>query len=45
MFALAHLLGIDLMPRIRNWKDRSVLPPVPQHRLRAHRRSVRRAGT
>ncbi|MER8062605.1 Tn3 family transposase [Streptomyces sp. NPDC094022] len=21
MFAIAHLLGIDLMPRIRNWKD------------------------
>ncbi|GHB28694.1 transposase [Streptomyces clavifer] len=21
VFALAHLLGIDLMPRIRNWKD------------------------
>ncbi|MER6610742.1 Tn3 family transposase [Streptomyces sp. NPDC000927] len=21
VFAIAHLLGIDLMPRIRNWKD------------------------
>ncbi|MEU8105642.1 Tn3 family transposase [Nonomuraea muscovyensis] len=22
VFALAHLLGFDLMPRIRNWKGR-----------------------
>ena len=25
VFALAHLLGINLMPRIRNWKDFKIL--------------------
>jgi TnpA family transposase len=27
VFALAHLLGIQLMPRIRNWKDLNNPPP------------------
>ena len=27
MFALSHLLGIELMPRIRNWKDLDFLRP------------------
>ena len=27
IFGLAHLLGIQLMPRIRNWKDLHLLRP------------------
>jgi TnpA family transposase len=27
VFALAHLLGFDLMPRIRNWKDSTFYRP------------------
>lgn len=27
VFALAHLLGFDLMPRIRNWKDLTFYRP------------------
>jgi len=27
VFGLAHLLGIDLMPRIRNWKDMTLFRP------------------
>jgi TnpA family transposase len=30
VFALAHLLGIKLMPRIRNVKDRSFFRPTPE---------------
>lgn len=30
VFALAHLLGIRLMPRIRNWKDLKFYRPSPQ---------------
>ena len=26
IFGLAHLLGISLMPRIRNWKDLTLFP-------------------
>ena len=44
VFALAHLLGFDLMPRIRNWKDLTFYRPSKQSRVRAHRRPVRRAG-
>jgi TnpA family transposase len=29
IFGLAYLLGIQLMPRIRNWKDRNILRPSP----------------
>jgi TnpA family transposase len=32
VFGLAHLLGIQLMPRIRNWKDRTLFRPSrPTH--------------
>ena len=31
-FGLAHLLGIDLMPRIRNWKDLTLFRPLRQSR-------------
>ncbi|WP_344374703.1 Tn3 family transposase [Streptomyces mauvecolor] len=30
VFALAHLLGFDLMPRIRNWKDSTFYRPSKQ---------------
>ncbi|GLW19943.1 hypothetical protein Stsp01_66860 [Streptomyces sp. NBRC 13847] len=30
VFALAHLLGFDLMPRIRNWKDSTFCRPSKQ---------------
>jgi TnpA family transposase len=30
VFALAHLLGFDLMPRIRNWKDLAFYRPAKQ---------------
>ncbi|GAV41726.1 Tn3 family transposase [Streptomyces acidiscabies] len=30
VFALAHLLGFDLMPRIRNWKDLTFYRPTKQ---------------
>ncbi|MFD0395360.1 transposase [Streptomyces nogalater] len=30
VFALAHLLGFDLMPRIRNWKDATFYRPSRQ---------------
>jgi TnpA family transposase len=30
VFGLAHLLGIRLMPRIRNWKDLTLYRPTPQ---------------
>src|ERR687897_128410 len=30
VFGLAHLLGIHLMPRIRNWKDLKLFRPVPE---------------
>ena len=32
VFGLAHLLGIRLMPRIRNWKDLTLYRPTPQSR-------------
>jgi len=32
VFALAHLLGIQLMPRIRNWKDLTLYRPDPASR-------------
>src|SRR5262245_15297857 len=32
IFGLAHLLGIKLMPRIRNWKDLTLFRPSPQAR-------------
>jgi len=31
IFGLAHLLGIKLMPRIRNWKDLKFYRPNPDH--------------
>ncbi|MEV5779085.1 transposase [Streptomyces antimycoticus] len=43
VFALAHLLGFDLMPRIRNWKGLTFYRPSKPHRVRAHRRAVRGA--
>ena len=30
VFALAHLLGFDLMPRIRNWKELTFYRPTKQ---------------
>ena len=44
VFALAHLLGFDLMPRIRNWKELTFYRPSKTDGVRAHRRPVRRAG-
>lgn len=32
VFGLAHLLGIDLMPRIRNWKDLTLFRPSRESR-------------
>src|SRR5262249_7774934 len=32
IFGLAYLLGIQLMPRIRNWKDLTLFRPSSQHR-------------
>ncbi len=32
VFGLSHLLGIRLMPRIRNWKDLTLYRPTPQSR-------------
>jgi TnpA family transposase len=29
IFGLAFLLGIELMPRIRNWKDQHLFRPTP----------------
>jgi len=34
VFALAYLLGISLMPRIRNWKDLTFYRPHPSARYR-----------
>lgn len=34
VFGLAHLLGIKLMPRIRNWKDLKLYRPSKQSRYR-----------
>lgn len=41
VFAIAHLLGIDLIPRIRDRKNLLFFRPAPRE-LRAHRRTVRR---
>jgi TnpA family transposase len=40
--ALSFLLGIKLMPRIRNWKDLRVLPPEQRREVSTHRRAVQR---
>ena len=29
IFGLAYLLGVELMPRIRNWKDQHLFRPAP----------------
>ena len=34
VFGLAHLLGIRLMPRIRNWKDLTLYRPTPESRYK-----------
>ena len=34
VFAMAHLLGIQLMPRIRQWKDLTFYRPEPEARYR-----------
>lgn len=34
VFALSHLFGIRLMPRIRNWKDLTFYKPVKRMRLK-----------
>jgi TnpA family transposase len=34
VFGLAHLLGIRLMPRIRNWKDLTPYRPTPESRYK-----------
>jgi len=38
--ALAYLLGIELMPRIRNWKDQTLVPAHAGCLLRAYRRVI-----
>jgi hypothetical protein len=42
VFGLAHLLGIKLMPRIRNWKDLTFFPSFQGRSLPAYRRAVHR---
>ena len=42
IFGLAYLLGIELMPRIRNWQDLHLFRPDAGAALRAHRRAVHR---
>jgi len=34
VYALAHLFGFDLMPRVRNWKDLNFYRPASQSRYR-----------
>ncbi len=34
VYALAHLFGFDLMPRVRNWKDLNFYRPTAQARYR-----------
>lgn len=34
VYALAHLFGFDLMPRVRNWRDLNFYRPSPQDRYR-----------
>ena len=34
VYALAHLFGFDLMPRVRNWKDLNFYRPAPHSRYR-----------
>jgi TnpA family transposase len=34
VYALAHLFGFDLMPRVRNWRDLNFYRPSPQVRYR-----------
>jgi TnpA family transposase len=41
-FTLAHLLGFDLMPRIRNWKSLVFYQPSKTTEYGAHRRPGRR---
>jgi hypothetical protein len=36
VFALAHLLGFDLMPRIRNWKELTFYRPSKQAEAHVH---------
>jgi hypothetical protein len=36
IFGLACLLGIELMPRIRHWKDQHLFRPAPHVLLQAH---------
>jgi TnpA family transposase len=36
IFGLAYLLGIELMPRIRHWKDQHLFRPAPHVLLQAH---------
>jgi TnpA family transposase len=44
VFAFTYLLGIKLMPRIRNWKDLNffLLPPRQERSLHPHRRFIQR---
>ena len=42
VFGLAALLGIALMPRIRNWKDLKLYRPDTANHLHPHRRPVLR---
>jgi TnpA family transposase len=34
VYALAHLFGFDLMPRVRNWRDLNFYRPCPRARYR-----------
>ncbi|MCX4516005.1 transposase [Streptomyces sp. NBC_01619] len=40
VFGLAHVLGIDLLPRIRNFQDLTFHRPDPQGALPPYRRAV-----
>jgi TnpA family transposase len=44
VYALAHLFGFDLMPRVHNWKDLNFYRPAPQSRYR-HNALLRRLST
>ncbi len=42
VFCLAHLLGVRLMPRIRNWKESHALPSDTTKPLRAYQHPLQR---
>ena len=44
IFGLAYLLGIELMPRIRNWKDQHLFRPAPDGRTAREAPGILPAG-